>query len=136
MRRFRSHRNQMDSISEINVTPLLDLAFVLLIIFMISTPLLEEGSLPLKLPVSSTRETASSSNQRVQSLALDHKDQLYWGSKKVSAQELENHLKQTDPKLTTIHVRADAHLPYQKIVHLLDLLKKFNFNKIALDTQK
>src|SRR5687768_14948266 len=49
MRRF-SQRNQLVTLSEINITPLLDLAFVLLIIFVITTPLLEQG-LNLQLPV-------------------------------------------------------------------------------------
>src|SRR3954470_17344002 len=48
MRRF-SQRNALVTLSEINITPLLDLAFVLLIIFIITTPLLEQ-SMPLKLP--------------------------------------------------------------------------------------
>ena len=48
MRRF-SQRSALVTLSEINITPLLDLAFVLLIIFVITTPLLEQ-SLPLKLP--------------------------------------------------------------------------------------
>jgi biopolymer transport protein ExbD len=48
MRRF-SQRGQMVTLSEINITPLLDLAFVLLIIFVITTPLLEQ-SISLKLP--------------------------------------------------------------------------------------
>ena len=48
MRRF-SERNSLVTLSDINITPLLDLAFVLLIIFMITTPLLEQG-LNLNLP--------------------------------------------------------------------------------------
>ena len=48
MRRF-SQKNSLVTLSEINITPLLDLAFVLLIIFVITTPLLERG-LPLNLP--------------------------------------------------------------------------------------
>jgi biopolymer transport protein ExbD len=48
MRRF-SQRNSLVTLSDINITPLLDLAFVLLIIFIITTPLLEQG-LNLKLP--------------------------------------------------------------------------------------
>src|SRR6478672_10876033 len=52
MRRF-SQRNSLVTLSEINITPLLDLAFVLLIIFIITTPLLEQG-LELKLPQGGT----------------------------------------------------------------------------------
>ena len=53
MRRF-SQRSALVTLSEINITPLLDLAFVLLIIFVITTPLLEKG-LELRLPASRLR---------------------------------------------------------------------------------
>jgi biopolymer transport protein ExbD len=53
MRRF-SQRNSLVTLSEINITPLLDLAFVLLVIFIITTPMLE-GSLDMNLPGQSTR---------------------------------------------------------------------------------
>jgi biopolymer transport protein ExbD len=56
MRRF-SQRGQMVTLSEINITPLLDLAFVLLIIFVITTPLLEQ-SINLQLPRGGQREKA------------------------------------------------------------------------------
>ena len=55
MRRF-SQRSHLVTLSEINITPLLDLAFVLLIIFVITTPLLEQ-SINLKLPRGGSRET-------------------------------------------------------------------------------
>ena len=55
MRRF-SQRNSLVTLSEINITPLLDLAFVLLIIFVITTPLLEQ-SIPLNLPQGGARQT-------------------------------------------------------------------------------
>lgn len=54
MRRF-SQRNSLVTLSDINITPLLDLAFVLLIIFVITTPLLEQG-LTLKLPKGGTSD--------------------------------------------------------------------------------
>jgi biopolymer transport protein ExbD len=54
MRRF-SQRNSLVTLSDINITPLLDLAFVLLIIFVITTPLLEKG-LPLKLSKGGTTD--------------------------------------------------------------------------------
>ena len=59
MRRF-SQRNALVTLSEINITPLLDLAFVLLIIFVITTPLLEQ-SIRLNLPGGGVRETLVSS---------------------------------------------------------------------------
>jgi len=57
MRRF-SQRSHLVTLSDINITPLLDLAFVLLIIFIITTPLLEQ-SIDLKLPKAAGRKSKS-----------------------------------------------------------------------------
>jgi biopolymer transport protein ExbD len=58
MRRF-SQRNSLVTLADINITPLLDLAFVLLIIFVITTPLLEQGTAARPTPSRSTRRTSA-----------------------------------------------------------------------------
>ena len=68
MRRY-SQRNSLTTLSEINVTPLLDLAFVLLIIFMITTPLLE-SSMDLVIPSSGATNPTTNSSQ-VQTVSID-----------------------------------------------------------------
>src|SRR6201987_1280411 len=73
MRRY-SQRQSLSTLSEINVTPLLDLAFVLLIIFMITTPLLE-SSMTLIIPSSSEKNPAVSSSQP-QILSIDRTETL------------------------------------------------------------
>jgi len=62
MRRYSSKQG-LQSLTELNVTPLLDLAFVLLIIFMITTPLIENG-LDLVVPTSSTAKTSVNPSKR------------------------------------------------------------------------
>ncbi len=68
MKRY-SNRSNFSTLSEINVTPLLDLAFVLLIIFMITTPLLE-NSMNLVIP-SSSAANAPISKVQVQTISID-----------------------------------------------------------------
>src|SRR5438093_12408497 len=68
MRRY-SQRQSLSSLSEINITPLLDLAFVLLIIFMITTPLLE-NSMSLVIPSSGATNLPINSSQ-VQTISID-----------------------------------------------------------------
>ena len=73
MRRY-SQRNNLSSLSEINITPLLDLAFVLLIIFMITTPLLE-NSMNLVIPSSGAMNPPVSAAQ-VQTISIDRAEMI------------------------------------------------------------
>src|SRR4030095_12885480 len=73
MRRY-SQRQSLSTLSEINITPLLDLAFVLLIIFMITTPLLE-NSMSLVIPSSGATNSPINSSQ-VQTLSIDRRETI------------------------------------------------------------
>ena len=75
MRRY-SQRQNLSTLSEINITPLLDLAFVLLIIFMITTPLLE-SSMNLVIPSSGTKNPPINTSH-VQTVSIDRTDTIPW----------------------------------------------------------
>ena len=80
MRRY-SQRNNLSTLSEINITPLLDLAFVLLIIFMITTPLLE-SSVNLVIPSSGEKNPAIQSSQ-VQTISIDRNETVQFNNRVV-----------------------------------------------------
>ena len=80
MRRY-SQRNNLTTLSEINVTPLLDLAFVLLIIFMITTPLME-SSMNLSFPRAG-RPTRRSMPARVQTVSIDRNEAIKFNNEPV-----------------------------------------------------
>lgn len=133
-RRFH-RRNQLEAMSEINVTPLIDLAFALLIIFMITAPLLEQ-SIDLNLPV----ETPGPQSERppiVQQISIDAGGRYYWGAELVTLSQLEGYLEleaaSGDPAV--LKIRADAALPYQHIITVLDLIKKYKLSKLSLETR-
>jgi biopolymer transport protein ExbD len=77
MRRY-SQRQSLSSLSEINITPLLDLAFVLLIIFMITTPLLE-NNMSLVIPSSGEKNPPINSAQ-VQTISIDRNEQIQFNN--------------------------------------------------------
>ncbi len=122
--------------TELNVTPLMDLAFSLLIIFMISTPLLEQ-TIPINLP----KQEKSSSSERpkidFQVISITKSGQIYWGKQPVDMNELDSllgHLAiQKEPP--AISLRGDFTLPYQKIVDIIDAIKRHNLTKLHLDTE-
>ena len=133
MRRY-SQRNSLTTLSEINVTPLLDLAFVLLIIFMITTPLLE-NSMNLVIP-SSGATTPPITSSQVQTISIDRTETIRFNNHVVdpetlSAQLLE--LKRTNPDVAVV-IRPDRELPVQKLVSLMDALQRAQIAKVGIAT--
>ena len=134
MRRF-SDRNAMHTLSELNVTPLLDLAFVLLIIFMITTPLME-NSMELVVPTSSTAK-AEVNPAKVQTVSIDRNDLLKLNEQILTADDLESRLLQLrreQPGLAVV-VRPDKELPVQNFVRVMDLLHKAGITKVGVMTR-
>lgn len=134
MRRF-SDRNAMHTLSELNVTPLLDLAFVLLIIFMITTPLME-NSMELVVPTSATAKTEVNP-ALVQTVSIDRNDVLKLNEQVLTAGDLEGRLQQLhqeQPGLAVV-VRPDKELPVQNFVRVMDLLHKAGITKVGVMTR-
>lgn len=121
--------------NEINVTPLLDLAFALLIIFMVTTPLLEQ-SIDVNLPVESVK-VQSVQREDFQAISIDQNGSYYWGEQAVSLAQLAEFLDvmAMDAAPPVLSIRADANIPYQKVITVVDLIKQRNLSKISLDTR-
>src|SRR5437016_10846961 len=120
------HRKQrLGTVTEINITPLIDLAFSLLIIFMITTPLLEQ-SIELQLPLETQKVQQSREDMKFQTISIDSKGQYFWGDKNVNMTELGKLLNKLSEAENppVIDVRADGRIVYQKVVDLMDLLKQ------------
>jgi biopolymer transport protein ExbD len=135
MRRF-SNRTSLTTLSEINITPLLDLAFVLLIIFMITTPLME-NSKTLIIPSSGTTN-APINPAAVQTLSLDRNEVVRLNEEVVPPAELDARLaalKGADPNVAVI-IRPDRSLPVQKLVSLMDALQRADITKVGIATQE
>jgi biopolymer transport protein ExbD len=135
MRRF-SNRPSLTTLSEINITPLLDLAFVLLIIFMITTPLME-NSKTLIIPSSGTTN-APINPAAVQILSLDRNEVVRLNEEVIPSAELESRLvalKNADPNVAVI-IRPDRSLPVQKLVSLMDALQRAEISKVGIATQE
>ena len=135
MARNFQRKDRLAALNEINVTPLLDLAFALLIIFMITTPLLEQ-TIQVNLPTESVK-AQSSRAQQIQSITIDQSGAYFWGSQAVDAQALGDFLDliSLDPDPPVLSIRADARLPYQKVIQVVDLIKQRKLTKISLDTR-
>jgi len=128
-------RNRLNALTEINVTPLIDLAFALLIIFMIATPLLEQ-TIPINLP-SEFAKPQSQIDSEVQVLSIDRSGRFYWGNNVVSDSKMSTLLKELAQSENSpiLRIRADKQLEYNRVIQLIDLVKQHNLVKISLDTE-
>ena len=134
MRRY-SQRNSLTTLSEINVTPLLDLAFVLLIIFMITTPLLE-NNMNLVIPSSGATNPPINSSQ-LQTISIDRAETIRFNNQVVDWETLSAQLsqvKQANPDVAVV-IRPDRELPVQKLVVLMDALQRAQIMKVGIATK-
>jgi biopolymer transport protein ExbD len=124
MRRSRFHA-QTHNLAELNITPLLDLVFVLLIIFMITTPLMEQ-QLPVSLPKASTSiPTSLPDPKSILTLTLAKDGSTLLGSEKIRLDQLPSLLTQRkarDPELV-VSLRADSSLPYETVFRALEAVR-------------
>lgn len=137
-RSFRRPR-QTHPIAEMNVTNLIDLGFTLLIIFMIATSYSkQEQTIPIKLPSESqSPQVKPSADQRFIALSVDAAGRFYVESQPVSLSELRERLAHfaAEPRQPVMRIRGDASVPYQRIIQLIDELKKAGLTNITFDTE-
>jgi biopolymer transport protein ExbD len=134
MRRY-SQRQSLSSLSEINITPLLDLAFVLLIIFMITTPLLE-NSMSLIIPSSGVKNSAVPATQ-VQTISIDRNESIRFNNQVVDLDSLSSKLvemKRANPDIAVV-IRPDRDLPVQRLITLMDALQRAQIMKVGIATR-
>ena len=133
MRRF-SQRNSLVTLSDINITPLLDLAFVLLIIFIITTPLLEQG-ISLKLPVGGRPDRQVNPND-VRTVEVSQRGLYQTRGQWVTLAQIERDLvvvRDANPNLF-VYIRADENVPFKYVIQLTDRLGKNNINRFSFRT--
>ncbi|MBC8037754.1 MAG: protein TolR [Rhizobiales bacterium] len=128
-RRTSPHR----AMSEINVTPLVDVMLVLLIVFMVAAPLMTSG-VPIELPQAQAKQLDSSTEPITITVRADQT--IYLQESKISIDQLA-------PKLLAIakngyeeqvFVRADTSVPYGSVMEVMGLLNGVGYRKIGLVT--
>ena len=137
MARDFKRANKLAVISDLNVTPLIDLAFSLLIIFMITTPVIEQYN-RIDLPEQSPVLPPPPSEMEDKFITIDAKGVYHWGNDPIGKEELGNQLDEimrATGEQPTIHIRGDRNLLWQQIVDVINMLKERNLTKLSLDTK-
>jgi biopolymer transport protein ExbD len=134
MRRF-SDRQTLHTLTEINITPLLDLAFVLLIIFIITTPLMEK-SVNLEVPTSGEANQSVDSST-VQTIGIDRDNVITFNDETVDLSTLESRLiaLRTEKPEAPVIVRPDKSLTVQQLVSVMDVLQRAKISKVGVATR-
>lgn len=135
MRRF-SERNSLVTLSDINITPLLDLAFVLLIIFVITTPLLEQG-MNLKLPAVGGRVDPSQLDPKdIKTVEVNPQGHYMLGGQWMTLDQIT--VKLTDEyrrnRRMLVYIRADENGPYKHVAAILNQLEQAGIDQVSLRT--
>lgn len=126
---------EQDIYDDINVTPMLDLSYVLLIIFIILTTATVQG---IKVDLPKASKAPSLSEPKTKAISITQDGSVFLDAYPVSLEQLESLLlqyKAVDPSLPVV-VKADATVQYQRVVDVLDVLGKVEINQLGLVTQK
>lgn len=137
-RNFRRIRTS-HPIADLNVTNLIDLGFMLLIIFMVvATVAKQEQSLPLNLPTESkSAQKPVDPTDRFETIVIQANGTFTLGGKSVTTAQLSKELAvfSKQPKPPVFRIRGDAKVVLQYLVVVLDELKKNGLSRIMIDTQ-
>ncbi len=122
------------SLSEINVTPLVDVMLVLLIIFMVTAPMIEQG-VEVDLPNTETVEITPDEGKSIVSLTKEGK--IFLGETEIPLEELEDKVKFNkkiqDEKV--VYLYADQDLKYEMVVRVMSILKKAGVENLGMVTE-
>ena len=131
---FATNQKEGDPVADINVTPLVDVMLVLLIIFMITTPLFERG-IDVSLP--KTKTSNISGAERVILTIPADKNYVYFNKQPVNRQNMLSYLKQTfrNRKDKTVYLFADKRVPYGQVLSVMDDVKQAGIVTVGLATE-
>ncbi len=131
----KTSQSHHSSLSELNITPLLDLVFVLLVIFIITTPQMM-NNLEMTLP-SGKPPPPQKEKPKINHIVVDAQGQTYLNEVAVTVPELKTDLQQlkaADPNLSVVVKGADE-VDYQNMIAVLDVLQQLDITKVGLATE-
>lgn len=118
---------------DINITPMLDLSYVLLVIFIIMTTASVQG---IKVDLPKASASTSLSKPKTKAITVNNQGEVFLDAYPVTMAELETRLrteKATTPDFPIV-LKGDATVQYQKVMDVLDLLRRLDLNQVGLVT--
>ena len=131
---FTNHQGRpQTSLSDINVTPFVDVLLVLLIIFMLTTPILQSG---IELNVPKTQTVHEISQERLV-VSIDKVQRLYLGSDPININELGAQVleKTGEDAVASVFLRSDENVPFGTVAMVIDELRMAGIEQISMVTE-
>jgi len=128
-----SNGRTQSSMSEINVTPLVDVVLVLLIIFMVTAPVLQSG---IEVNVPRTRTVKEITEERLV-ISINKQQRVFLGNDPVNINEIKTKLLQKirDPQHQSVFIRADEDVPFGAFATVMDAVKGAGIPNVSIVTQ-
>lgn len=132
--RFSSDRRRRRGATEVNLTPLIDIVFQLLIFFLITTTFVQNPGIDVELPKASAEPSRNEQESVI--IAVTAEGRIVHQGQAVSPEELTERLTEqhTQRQNATIIVQADTHTPHGKVVEVMDLARRIGFRQLAIAT--
>jgi len=126
----RKSRNKLNAISALDLTPMIDVVFNLLIFFAVSLNFVAtSGGINVNLPDASSAKPIKAANITID---LSKSGKMYFNSEVATKEEIKNKLKKVKDKNSLIIIRADNDVKHGKVVEAMDLAKIEGFSKLAI----
>ena len=133
-------RNKKNAPLEISLTPMIDVVFLLLIFFMVTTTFSKETVIKVQLPQAEGQETERHAQEPVLMVTIDKTGHYFINDKALNDQSSSSLTKElmalSSNKRIPLIINADANAPVQAAIRVLDVASKIGFNNITFATQK
>jgi biopolymer transport protein ExbD/biopolymer transport protein TolR len=121
------------SLSEINITPFVDVVLVLLVMFMVTAPILQSG---IEVEVPKTRTVKEITEERLV-ITIDKDQRVFLGNDPININEISDrlHEKIRDPQGQSIFIRSDENVPFGAFATVMDAVKQTGITNVSIVTQ-
>lgn len=128
-----SQGRTQSSLSDINITPFVDVVLVLLIMFMVTAPVLQSG---IDVAVPKTKTVKEITEERLV-ISIDKQQRVYLGNDPININEIPQRLREKirDPRGQSIFLRADENVPFGAFATVMDAVKQSGFSNVSIVTQ-
>lgn len=118
----------------IEITPLIDVVFLMLIFFMLSTTFIHENRLNIELPETTHKE--GNEEDRPLVISINKESEIFWESEKLTEAELESRLQDSEEiQKRALLIQADENTPHGQVIKVFDILRRNHILRLSIATE-